>query len=54
MKSKYAAIRKENKLRYGTDIGRIGTMLLADRYADRTHFIYESAVSPTAPRMSLQ
>ena len=41
MKSKYAAIRKENKLRYGTDIGRIGTMLLADRYADRTHFIYE-------------
>lgn len=37
----YAAIRAENERRYGTDIGRIGPMLLAERYDDRTHFIYE-------------
>ena len=41
MASNYPAIRKENLTRYGTDIGRIGRMLLADRYDDRTHFIYE-------------
>lgn len=39
--SNYAAIRDENRTRYGTDIGRIGPMLLADRYDDRTHFIFE-------------
>ena len=37
----YDAIRHDNELRYGTDIGRIGPMLLADRYDDRTHFIFE-------------
>ena len=37
----YAAIRRENQRRYGTDIGRIGELLLANRYGDRTHFIYE-------------
>lgn len=37
----YAAIRVENERRYGTDIGRIGPMLLSDRYDDRAHFIYE-------------
>ena len=37
----YQLIRAENEQRYGTDIGRIGPMLLADRYAERTHFIYE-------------
>ena len=37
----YEAIRQDNERRYGTDIGRIGPMLLADRYDDRTHFIYE-------------
>jgi len=37
----YDSIRAENKRRYGTDIGRIGPMLLADRYDDRAHFIYE-------------
>jgi hypothetical protein len=37
----YDAIRRDNERRYGTDIGRIGSMLLADRYDDRTHFIYE-------------
>ena len=37
----YAAIREDNQRRYGTDIGRIGPMLLADRYDDRTHFIFE-------------
>lgn len=41
MASDYKAILDENKKRYGTDIGRIGPMLLADRYADRTHFIFE-------------
>lgn len=41
MASDYAFIRAENELRYGTDIGRIGPMLLADRYDDRTHFIFE-------------
>ena len=41
MASKYTAIRQENEKRYGTDIGRIGRMLLADRYDDRTHFIFE-------------
>jgi hypothetical protein len=37
----YASLRAENVLRYGTDIGRIGGMLLANRYDKRTHFIYE-------------
>jgi len=41
MVSDYAAIRADNERRYGTDIGRIGPMLLADRYDDRTHFIFE-------------
>jgi hypothetical protein len=41
MASDYASIRDDNKRRYGTDIGRIGPMLLADRYDDRTHFIFE-------------
>lgn len=39
--SNYEAICQENRQRYGTDIGRIGPMLLADRYDDRTHFIFE-------------
>jgi len=39
--SNYDAISEENRRRYGTDIGRIGPMLLADRYDDRTHFIFE-------------
>lgn len=37
----YNALKKENVVRYGTDIGRIGQMLLANRYDKRTHFIYE-------------
>lgn len=41
MASDYQAIRRDNERRYGTDIGRIGPMLLADRYDDRTHFIFE-------------
>lgn len=41
MPTDYVAIRAENRERYGTDIGRIGKMLLADRYDDRTHFIFE-------------
>src|SRR5450830_851360 len=41
MATDYASIRADNQRRYGTDIGRIGPMLLADRYDDRTHFIFE-------------
>jgi hypothetical protein len=41
MACNYEAIRRDNERRYGIDIGRIGPMLLADRYDDRTHFIYE-------------
>ena len=41
MPSNYEAIREDNRRKYGTDIGRIGPMLLAHRYADRTHFIFE-------------
>ncbi len=40
MASDYGSIRSDNERRYGTDIGRIGPMLLANRYADRTHFIF--------------
>ena len=41
MSVNYDAIKKENCQKYGTEIGRIGRMLLSDRYDDRTHFIYE-------------
>ncbi|MBS3783503.1 MAG: hypothetical protein KGY78_03580, partial [Anaerolineae bacterium] len=41
MATDYGAILAENQKRYGTDIGRIGPMLMAERYAERTHFIYE-------------
>lgn len=37
----YAALADENRLEYGTGIGRIGKMLLEDRYDKRTHFLYE-------------
>lgn len=41
MPSDYAALKEENVRRYGTDIGRIGPMLLANRYDDRSHFLFE-------------
>lgn len=41
MTTDYVSIKADNERRYGTDIGRIGRMLLADRYDDRTHFIFE-------------
>ena len=41
MVSDYDSIKAENERKYGTDIGRIGPMLLANRYDDRTHFIFE-------------
>jgi hypothetical protein len=41
MASDYNTIRAENQHEYGAGIGRIGQMLLANRYADRTHFIFE-------------
>lgn len=37
----YLALREENERRYGTDVGRIGRMLLANRYSERSHFLYE-------------
>ena len=37
----YDSISTNNRIKYGTDIKRIGRMLLADRYDDRTHFIFE-------------
>ncbi|MCG2733123.1 MAG: DUF3883 domain-containing protein [Pseudodesulfovibrio aespoeensis] len=39
--SNYEAIREKNRELYGTDIARYGRILLADRYDDRTHFIFE-------------
>lgn len=41
MASDYSAIRAENKGRYGTDVTRYGQVLLADRYDDPSHFIFE-------------
>lgn len=41
MPSDYKTIRSENEKAYGTDIGRVGELLLSNRYDDRTHFIYE-------------
>ena len=37
----YKALSKENERKYGTDIDRICRMLLANRYSDRSQFIYE-------------
>lgn len=41
MPTDYAKLRSENIRRYGEDIGRIGPMLLAQRYDNRSHFIFE-------------
>jgi len=41
MPSNYAAIRQFNKEEYGAGIGRWGKDVLAIRYDDRTHFIFE-------------
>src|SRR5690348_13229027 len=41
MPTDYAALRRENEIEYGRGIGRIGPMMMANRYADRTHFIFE-------------
>jgi len=41
MASDYKAIRDDNVIEYGKGIARTGPMLLANRYSDRTHFIYE-------------
>jgi hypothetical protein len=37
----YDEIRKENLRKYGEDVGRYGQILLAELYAERTHFIFE-------------
>ena len=37
----YESIRRENEIFYGSGIGSFGQPLLADAYADRTHFILE-------------
>lgn len=44
MASDYAAIRAENQRRYGTDIARIGPMLLADRYDGLSTFGQRASV----------
>lgn len=41
MPTDYAKLRSDNIRRYGEDIGRIGPMLLAQRYDNRSHFIFE-------------
>lgn len=41
MPSDYATIRQENQAYYGTGVGEYARRLLADRYAERTHFIFE-------------
>ena len=41
MHADYKTIADENVLRFGTAIDEYGPQLLADRYSDRTHFIYE-------------
>ena len=41
MPTDYEAIRTDNKQQYGTAIGRFGPILLANRYDDRNHFIFE-------------
>ena len=41
MPTDYEAIRADNEQQYGTAIGRFGPMLLANRYDDRNHFIFE-------------
>ena len=37
----YSDIKNNNIRKYGTDIGRVGALLLANLYSDRSHFIYE-------------
>ncbi|RQD92461.1 hypothetical protein D5R95_00405, partial [Methanosalsum natronophilum] len=37
----YKAIKEKNIQRYGTEIGKIGKLLLAYLYSDRSHFLYE-------------
>lgn len=41
MPTDYKAIRRDNEVEYGKGIGRWGDTLLANRYDDRTHFIFE-------------
>ncbi len=41
MSSDYEHIKRENQRKYGEEIRRIGQMLLAERYDDNTHFIFE-------------
>lgn len=41
MPADYDTIREKNLKKYGTDIGRIGRMLMTDCYDDRAHFILE-------------
>lgn len=41
MTSNYQAIQLDNVGRYGTEIERIGRLLLTDRYDKRAHFIFE-------------
>jgi hypothetical protein len=37
----YEKLRDENVKRFGTDIARVGKLLLEERYDERSHFILE-------------
>lgn len=41
MPADYAKISSANSKRYGTEVGSFGPVLLANLYADRTHFLFE-------------
>ncbi len=41
MTSNYAAIRADNEIEYGAGVSRWLPSVLSDRYAERTHFIFE-------------
>ena len=48
MPTDYEKLRSDNMVRYGTDIGRIGPMLLAQRYDNRSHFTFDPGWSELA------
>ena len=41
MPTNYEKLKAENVAEYGKAIGRVGPMLLANRYDDRSHFLFE-------------
>ena len=41
MPSNYTQISRENEKKYGTDVGRLGGLLLGDLYVERAHSVFE-------------